>query len=301
MRTRVDGRCGRLRSRRVLRRTSCPGRLDDHATDIVPALPFIRPRPLVVEVDGEAWTLDADDDRVVDHARRDGARRPRTCSSRADQLADLVDDQQTFMSLWASGTLDQQRGQRRPSPRLVARVARRARRHADLHARLDRARRPRRAPARPHARVPAPTTIPTRCGTSSQTAGFLHIERLFTTPRWTRSRPTWTAPRRRTPKATAARGGRAPADGDSRLVRMQGFDRESRRRARAHRRRPLPRSRVDPGRGPPLRHASARTTASRRCSSRSASPKASPTSRGTRTAASAVTRTTAAVSPSASR
>jgi hypothetical protein len=86
-----------------------PAAIDEHADCIVPALAFVEPRPFVVEVEGDAWSLRADDDRVtITPGIDDGAR----AHVRLDpkQLDDLVNDQQTFMSLWAGNLLVQSKG-----------------------------------------------------------------------------------------------------------------------------------------------------------------------------------------------
>jgi hypothetical protein len=58
-------------------------------------------RPMTIEVDGDAWTLSALEDRVdVSHGSRDGSAR---INLGRDQLEDLVHDQQTFMGMWSSG------------------------------------------------------------------------------------------------------------------------------------------------------------------------------------------------------
>ena len=62
-----------------------PARIDEYASGIVPALAFVRPRPLTVDVDGDSWTLTADDERVVIERGRptrcDRARRARAPNS----------------------------------------------------------------------------------------------------------------------------------------------------------------------------------------------------------------------------
>ncbi|HEV7524273.1 MAG TPA: phytanoyl-CoA dioxygenase family protein [Acidimicrobiia bacterium] len=108
VRSRVDGPRSDFDAARFFD-DELPARIDEHAAAIVPALAFIRPRPLVVDVEGESWTLDADDGRVV-IARGARAGASARVKLPAEQLADLADDQQTFMSLWASGALDQQAG-----------------------------------------------------------------------------------------------------------------------------------------------------------------------------------------------
>src|SRR3954447_3800342 len=74
------------------------GRIEEHADAIVPALPFIRPRPVSVEVDGESWTLTANERGVTIERGPDPDAVARVRLS-TEQLADLVDDQTTFMSL----------------------------------------------------------------------------------------------------------------------------------------------------------------------------------------------------------
>src|SRR3954471_19684974 len=86
-----------------------PVRIEEHADAIVPAIPFIRPRPVTIEVDGDAWTLTASN-RGVTIARGPDSEAVARVRLSSEQLTDLVDDQKTFMSLWAGGTLDQQAG-----------------------------------------------------------------------------------------------------------------------------------------------------------------------------------------------
>jgi hypothetical protein len=90
-------------------RTELPAAIDANAGCIVPALAFVEPRPFVVEVEGDAWSLRADDERVTITPGIDEGARARV---RLDpqQLDDLVNDQQTFMSLWAGNKLVQSKG-----------------------------------------------------------------------------------------------------------------------------------------------------------------------------------------------
>jgi Phytanoyl-CoA dioxygenase (PhyH) len=85
-----------------------PALLAAHADAITPALDWLDPAPLVVEVDGASWTLDWADDRIE---VREGDRSsvPRVRLS-AEQLDDLVADQRTFVGLHAGGQLDQPAG-----------------------------------------------------------------------------------------------------------------------------------------------------------------------------------------------
>jgi hypothetical protein len=202
-----------------------PARIDAHAGAIVPALPFVRPRPVVVEVDGETWTLDANEDRVT--VRR-GARETPTADVKlgGDQLADLVHDQQTFMSLWASGALDQRAGNvgHLLDWWLVLRAALDA---TPIYtpgsiALDDRDGRP-----LDLARTFRPGDDPDEMRHFLQTAGFLHIERLFSDDEM----HGISADMDRGAPSYAEGDGRSwwarTADGGTRLVRMQGFDRES--------------------------------------------------------------------------
>lgn len=202
-----------------------PARLDEHASEIGPALPFVRPRPTVVEVEGETWTLDADDDRVT---IRRGALAAPTADVKlgAEQLADLVYDQQTFMSLWASGALEQRAGNvgHLLDWWLVLRAALdgtpiytpgsitfedRDGRPLDLD------------------RTFRPDDDPDEMRHFLHTAGYLHIGQLFAEDEMNaissdmdRAAPTYTEGDGRSWWARTAEGG-------SRVVRMQGFDRES--------------------------------------------------------------------------
>jgi Phytanoyl-CoA dioxygenase (PhyH) len=202
-----------------------PGRVDDRADDILPALPFIRPRPVVVEVDGETWTLDANEGRV---AITRGAAASPTANVKlgADQLADLVHDQKTFMSLWASGSLQQSAGNvghlldwwlvlraaldGTPiyTPGSIA-LADRDGRPLDL------------------ARAFRADDDPEEMRYFLQTAGYLHIEQLFAPSEM----DAISADMDRAAPNYIEGDGRSwwarTADGDARLVRMQGFDRES--------------------------------------------------------------------------
>jgi ectoine hydroxylase-related dioxygenase (phytanoyl-CoA dioxygenase family) len=202
-----------------------PARIDEYASAIVPALAFIKPRPLAVAVEGEAWTLTADDERVVITR---GARAGATASVALprEHLADLVDDQQTFMSLWASGALEQHAGTvgHLLDWWLVWRAA------------LDDT----------PIYTPGSVALDDRDGRPLdltrtfrhdddrdemqyflETAGFLHIEGLFDEAEMNaiaadmdRAAPTYVEGDGRSWWARTAEGG-------STVVRMQGFDRES--------------------------------------------------------------------------
>jgi hypothetical protein len=202
-----------------------PARIDEHADAILPALAFIRPRPLEIEIEGEPWTLTADDARVVIARGPRPDAKARVTFGR-EQLADLVDDQQTVMSLWASGALDQRAGT----------VGHLLDWWLVLRAALDGT--PIYTPGSvaldDHDGRPLDLERAFHAGDDPaemrhflETAGFLHIEGLFAEAEMDaisadmdRAAPTY---REGDGRSWWAR----TAEGDTRLVRMQGFDRES--------------------------------------------------------------------------
>ena len=85
-----------------------PAALDARRDSVTPGPAWLEPRPMTIEVDGDAWTLSSGDDGVgVVAGRVAGAARLRLSP---EQLDDLVRDQQTFMGMWTSGRLDQPEG-----------------------------------------------------------------------------------------------------------------------------------------------------------------------------------------------
>jgi hypothetical protein len=202
-----------------------PAGIDANADAILPALDFVAPRPLTVSVDGDTWTLTADDQRVQIAPGDTGDARARVTLGRAD-LADLADDQQTFMSLWASGALDQSAGNvgHLLDWWLVLRAALDG---TPIYtpgsvALDDRDGRPLDLTRAFHA-----DDDPDEMRHFLDTAGFLHIEGLFDRAEMDaisadmdRAAPTYTEGDGRSWWARTA-------EGETRLVRMQGFDRES--------------------------------------------------------------------------
>ncbi len=117
--------------------STLPAAIDAHASCILPALDFVAPRPLRVEVGGEVgdevggevggdgphdgprdtrdardggpWTLWCEDGRVRIE-RGDGRDVVAHIRLSRAQLDDLVHDQQTFMSMWAANDFEQVRG-----------------------------------------------------------------------------------------------------------------------------------------------------------------------------------------------
>ncbi len=224
VRTRVDGPRPDLDPAEFFAHT-LPSLVDAHSECILPARDFIEPRPTVLDVDGDSWLLRADDGRVtvthdngtdaVAHARLTG-----------EQLADLVADQQTIMSLWAGNTLTQSRGT----------VGHLLDWWLVLRAALDGT--PIYTPGSVALldRDGAPLDL-TRTFRHSddidemayflRTAGFLHIESLFTEDEMAaistdmdRAAPTYQPGDGRSWWARTV-------GGDTRVVRMQGFDRDS--------------------------------------------------------------------------
>jgi hypothetical protein len=88
--------------------TTLPALLDEHADCVDPALAFVAPRPIVFDVDGSVWTLSADACVAIERGARADAKAHISLSR--EQLDDLVNDQQTFMSMWAANQLRQEKG-----------------------------------------------------------------------------------------------------------------------------------------------------------------------------------------------
>jgi hypothetical protein len=85
-----------------------PALLDEHAECVVPAIAFVAPRPIVFDVDGAVWTLSADTRVAIERGARADAKAHVQLSR--EQFDDLVSDQQTFMSMWAANKLRQEKG-----------------------------------------------------------------------------------------------------------------------------------------------------------------------------------------------
>jgi hypothetical protein len=77
--------------------------------DLGELLDWLSPRPLVIEVEGEAWTLQRDGHGVTSRQRPPSGRHARVRLSATD-LDDLVADQATFMAMFSAGRLDQPEG-----------------------------------------------------------------------------------------------------------------------------------------------------------------------------------------------
>jgi hypothetical protein len=201
-----------------------PAALDLHRDAVAPGIGWLDLRPMTIEVDSDAWTLSVGGGRVHSDAgsRTDAAR----IRLGVDQLDDLVRDQATFMGMWSSGRLDQ------PSGRLGDAL--------DwwlvLRAALD---------GRPiyepgaitfRDRDGGPLDLRRTFGPDGdredmshflEEAGYLHIEGLFTEEEMV----AVSGDMDRAAPAYAPDDGHSwwarTADGERKLVRMQGFDEHS--------------------------------------------------------------------------
>ncbi len=204
--------------------TTLPALLDEHADCVVPALEFVAPRPIVFDVDGAAWTLTADARVEIEP----GARSDVTASVHLtrEQFDDLVNDQQTFMSMWAANKLQQDKGN-------VGHcldwwlVLRAAVDGVPIH-------------------VPGAVTFADRDGAPLDLnrsfrpdddrdemrhflheAGFLHVRGVFTTDEMAVVSSDMDAALPQYSEGDGRSWWARTASGETRLVRMQGFDRES--------------------------------------------------------------------------
>jgi hypothetical protein len=106
-RTRLDGDLPLLDPDQFFR-ADFPAAIETNRDCVVPALPFVAPRPMVVEVEDSAFTLTANGDVNVTPGIADDTRAHVRLTRQ--QLHDVVHDQQTLMSLWAKNALDQPKG-----------------------------------------------------------------------------------------------------------------------------------------------------------------------------------------------
>ena len=255
-----------------------------------------RPHRSTVDVDGHLWHMRVDDGRVT-VAPGPAADAVAHVRLGAQQLDDLASDQQTFMSMWAANCLDQPKGNigHLLDWWLVWRAALDG---TPIHTPGAIAFTDRDGAPLDLTRTFGPGDRPEEMRHFLEEAGFMHLSGVFdedemaaasadmddAAPRYAPDdgRSWWAPPTamRDSCACKASIASRQPCTTCSTMIASYG----------------LPRSRA-PGTSSVC---AGRRTASRRCSSRSASPKESPTSRGTRTAASDGTPTNVAASRSAS-
>ncbi|WP_334142945.1 phytanoyl-CoA dioxygenase family protein [Rhabdothermincola sp.] len=112
LRTRIDGPPTPFDTQAFFE-LQLPEGLDRHREGIGPGLALLDPRPLVIELPGATWSLQASAGRVQVRAGEaiagGGGRRARVRLTH-EQVADLVRDQVSFMGLFSSGRLDQPEG-----------------------------------------------------------------------------------------------------------------------------------------------------------------------------------------------
>lgn len=201
-----------------------PDRLDEHHASMAAGLQWLSPRPLAIEVPSGVWTLHVDGDRVaVDPGLGDVAAHVRLT---ADQLHDLVDDQQTFMAWFSAGQLDQ------PTGRLEDLldwwiVLRAVLDDRSIYTPGSVHFRDRRSGELDLHRGFAPDDDPAEMRHFLEEAGYLHLVGLFTEEEMAqvsadmdRAAPTYRLDDGRSWWARTT-------DGTNRLVRMQGFDHHS--------------------------------------------------------------------------
>src|SRR6478609_10635111 len=104
IRSRVDGEVDSVDPRRCFGEV-LPDAFERHQDLLADAVRVFAPGPLVVEIDGDAWTLAVDGGRV--HVRNGGDDAPGVVlRTNPAQLDDLVTDQVTVVGMQTNGTLD---------------------------------------------------------------------------------------------------------------------------------------------------------------------------------------------------
>lgn len=102
VRTRVDGPIDMVDPSRLFE-VELVERFDEAAATLEPAVRWLDPPPVAVHVGGDAWTLSTDDGRVV---VRPGAHSERRLDVGVEALSELVADLVTPMAWFISGALD---------------------------------------------------------------------------------------------------------------------------------------------------------------------------------------------------
>ncbi|MEO8605891.1 MAG: phytanoyl-CoA dioxygenase family protein [bacterium] len=201
-----------------------PALLREREALLQPGVRWLSPRPLLVEVEARRWTLTANGGRVDVHGgAQAGAAHVRLS---AEQLDNLVDDQRTFIGFHSSGRLDQPAGTLADLNDwwLVLRAALDDRAIHTPGGMEFAARDGGRLDLR---RVFRPDDDPDEMRHALEQAGYLRIAGLFSATEMDaiaadmdRAAPTYTAGDGRSWWARTA-------NGEHRVVRMQGFDQHS--------------------------------------------------------------------------
>jgi Phytanoyl-CoA dioxygenase (PhyH) len=223
MRTRRDDQRGEVDPTSFFEH-DLPEALEAHSAFVLPGLRFLSPRPLAIEVDGPAWTLEFVDDHVaITPSVRDGVAHVRL---QRDQFADIVQDQATFMSFWAANSLDQPSGSvgHLLDWWLVLRAALDGR---PIYVPGSLTFRDRNGAPLDLARSFSLDDDPAEMQNFLEEAGFLHIRNVFTEDEMARmsadmdaAAPSYNADDGRSWWARTDRG-------ETRLVRMRGFEQHS--------------------------------------------------------------------------
>lgn len=202
-----------------------PAAFEASAVPLEPGVRWLDPPPLVVEVDGEAWTLACDDGRVT--VRR-GAHAEQRLTLSGQMLADLVVDLVTPMAWFISGRLD-----------TTARLERLLDWWVLLRGAIDG-----RTPHVPGpemaltfdgpdggpldlARSFRPDDDPAEVSHFLATAGFVHLEGVFTEDEMAAVAADMDAAAPTYSQGDGRSWWARTGDGADRLVRMQGFDEHS--------------------------------------------------------------------------
>lgn len=202
-----------------------PVAIDAQARCILPALDYVAPRPMTVDVDGHVWHMRVDDGRVVIATGPDASAVAHVRLG-AQQLDDLVRDQQTFMSMWAANTLEQPKGNigHLLDWWLVWRAALDG---TPIHTPGAIEFRGRDGAPLDLARTFLPDDDPEDMRHFLEEAGFMHLSGVFDDDAMAAVSADMDAAAPRYTHGAGRSWWARTADGDTRLVRMQGFDRES--------------------------------------------------------------------------
>lgn len=216
LRTRVDGQQAAVDAG-VFFRESLPARCDAHQAEIAPGARELRLPRFCLEVEGEAWTLEWQGDRVRVH---EGARGEARVRLSAEQLGDLVHDQSTPIALMSNRLLDMPEGGLPDFLNwwLVLRSALDGRR---IHARGDV------AFEGGIRRSFTPDDSDEEMRAFLEDAGYLHIQGLFSEDEMAAVAADYPKAAPHYEKGDPRAWFATTRDGVEHLVRMEGFDRYS--------------------------------------------------------------------------